>query len=73
MQIQLNEEQKLLRDEVRRFAEEVVKPKAYKANAVTRRYQWVTSQGPVTTTCSRKLWFFGSWECTAALGSLDQT
>ena len=28
MQIQLNDEQKLLREEVRRFAEEVVKPKA---------------------------------------------
>ncbi|MCP4657606.1 MAG: acyl-CoA dehydrogenase family protein, partial [bacterium] len=28
MDIELNEEQKMLRDEVRRFAEEVIKPKA---------------------------------------------
>ena len=47
--------------------------KAYKANALTRRYQWVTSVGPVTTTCQRALWFFGAWECTSALGALDQT
>lgn len=48
-------------------------PKAFKANSVTRRYQWVTSLGPVTTTCRRKLWFFGAWGCTPELGGLDQT
>lgn len=42
----------------------------YKADVLTRRYQWQTSLGPVHVTCKRKWFFFGSWSCVSELGSL---
>jgi hypothetical protein len=45
-------------------------PRGYKADFLSRQYQWVTSVGPVTTKCRRKLVFFGAWECTSALGTI---
>jgi hypothetical protein len=45
------------------------KPRAFKSNVVSRRYQWATSVGPVTTTCRRTAIFFGAWQCTSAKGA----
>jgi hypothetical protein len=43
---------------------------AFQSDVLKRRYQFETSQGPITVTCRRELYFFGAWTCTSAAGTI---
>lgn len=47
------------------------KPTIVRTDVVRRQYQFVSSEGPVTVTCRRRLYFSGSWQCTSVLGALQ--
>lgn len=46
------------------------KPSVVKADFMSRQYQFDTSEGPVTVTCTRQYIFFGGFSCTSTAGSL---
>ena len=47
-------------------------PNFMRADPFRHRYEWRTSEGQKTTTCMRKLVFFGAWSCDAEQGRLGR-
>jgi hypothetical protein len=42
-------------------------PVAERSTVLSHQYEYATSVGPHIVTCSRKLFFFGSWSCSKEL------
>ncbi len=47
------------------------RPTLVRTDVIRRQYQFVSSEGPVTVTCRRRLYFSGGWQCTSQLGPLE--
>ncbi len=45
-------------------------PSALMADFMARKYEYKTSVGPVTVTCTRPYVFFGNFQCTPVVGSM---
>lgn len=45
-------------------------PRVGRADVIRHRYEFNTTQGMMTVTCKRQLFFFGEWLCTVAEGRL---
>jgi hypothetical protein len=48
-------------------------PTKVQTDIVSRRYEWSSSLGPITTECHRGAVFFGAWHCEPQRGSLQTT
>jgi hypothetical protein len=48
------------------------RPSAVKTDVARRRYQWVTSEGPVVVSCKREYYLVGAWGCTAQPGQIER-
>jgi hypothetical protein len=46
-------------------------PSRVQTDIVSRRYEWNSSLGPITTECHRSAVFFGGWSCQSQRGSLE--
>jgi hypothetical protein len=46
------------------------KPRVGKADVIQHRYEFKTTQGMMTVTCKRELYFFGDWSCSTEKGQL---
>ncbi len=46
-------------------------PSEVRTDIVRRRYQWRTTQGPVTVECNRTMYLLGRWECTPTRGAMS--
>jgi hypothetical protein len=46
------------------------KPRVGKADVIQHRYEFKTTQGMMTVTCKRELYFFGDWSCSPEKGQL---
>jgi hypothetical protein len=42
-----------------------------RTDVLRRRYEWVTSLGPVTVTCRPRFVFVGRWQCVPARGPME--
>jgi hypothetical protein len=46
------------------------RPNVIQTSVVARRYQFLTSGGPVVVSCDREYLWFGEWSCAGAPGEL---
>ncbi len=46
------------------------RPNVIQTSVVARRYQFLTSGGPVVVSCDREFLWFGDWTCQGAPGEL---
>ena len=48
------------------------RPNFTRTDPLRRRYEWRTTDGQKTATCTRELVFFGAWSCAAEEGAMGR-